>query len=122
MKYIYIENGAINGAGGCEQLDEGVLNIEVSDEIFEEFCSDNFKFAYINGQIVSNPNYEQDKLKSENSIRAEEIRSELEELDKKRIRAICEDEVKNERTGETWLDYYNEQINLLRIELKSLES
>lgn len=122
MKHIYIENGVINGAGFCEQLDEGVLNIEVSDDVFQEFCSDKFKFAYINGQIVSNPNYEQDKLKSENFARAEEIRNELEELDKKRIRAICEDEVKNERTGETWLDYYNEQINLLRIELKSLES
>ena len=53
--------------------------------------------------------------------RAEQIRFELDELDKKRIRAICEDEVKNERTGETWLDYYNEQINILRMELKNLE-
>ena len=52
----------------------------------------------------------------------DEIKSELEDLDTKRIRAVCEDEIKNERTGETWLDYYNSQIYDLRIEYKSLEA
>jgi len=50
-----------------------------------------------------------------------EINSELIELDGKRIRAMCEPEIKNEETGETWLDYYNNQVNQLRIELQELE-
>ena len=31
MKYIFVENGILNGAGELEQLYDGVLNIEVSD-------------------------------------------------------------------------------------------
>ena len=54
MKYIYVENGVINGAGEGRQLDEGALNIEVSDKIYNEFCSDKLKFVYTDGQIVSN--------------------------------------------------------------------
>lgn len=117
--YIYVENGTINGAGMAKQLDEGVLNIEVSKSVYDDFCSDNLKYAFNNGKIVKNPNYEQDKLVAYRTIRAEEIYEELEQLDKKRIRAICEDEIRNERTGETWLDFYNVRINELRLELRS---
>lgn len=42
------------------------------------------------------------------------------ELDSKRIRAICEPSIKDELTGETWLDYYNNQVAVLREELKNL--
>ena len=42
------------------------------------------------------------------------------ELDSKRIRAICEPSIKDETTGETWLDYYNSQVKVLREELKNL--
>ena len=119
-RYIFIEKGIINGAGMVKQLGEDVLNIEVSEELYDDFCSDTLKYAYINGEIVRNPNYEQDKQIAVNNERAEEIYDELEVLDKKRIRAICEDEVRNERTGETWLDFYNVRINELRMELRSL--
>jgi hypothetical protein len=50
------------------------------------------------------------------------LEEKLDILDSKRIRAVCEDEVRDERTGETWLDYYNAQVYDLRIELKSLEA
>ncbi|MBO6272121.1 hypothetical protein J6O48_05005 [bacterium] len=49
------------------------------------------------------------------------LNAEINELDIKRIRAVCEPSIKDEETGETWLDYYNnlviairEQINTLR--------
>lgn len=48
------------------------------------------------------------------------INEELSELDMKRIRAICEPEIKDEETGETWLDYYNAEVLKLREELNSL--
>ena len=59
------------------------------------------------------------KLK-EIEFRKSEIEQELLELDSKRIRAICEPSVKDETTGETWLDYYNSEVERLRTELKEL--
>lgn len=52
--------------------------------------------------------------------RKAEIKAELLALDNKRIRAICEPSVKDEETGETWLEYYNSEIENLRIEYNSL--
>lgn len=61
----------------------------------------------------------QDKLDlKEKERKIDEINLRLEELDKKRIRAICEPSLKDENT--TWLEYYNEQISELRTELANL--
>lgn len=49
-----------------------------------------------------------------------EIYEELQELDRKRVRAICEPSVKDNSTGETWLEYYNSQIDVLRQKLKEV--
>lgn len=49
-----------------------------------------------------------------------ELKKELSDLDSKRIRAICEPSIKNEETGESWLDYYNSKIISLRNELSEL--
>lgn len=122
MKYIFIENGIINGAGGVQQLDEGVSNIEISDEIYETYINDPLKYTYQNGQIIENPEYETLKQQQLNEKRIQQIQQQLNELDQKRIRAICEDEVKNPATGETWLDFYNAQIYELRTELNSLNN
>lgn len=48
------------------------------------------------------------------------IEQELNDLDTKRIRAMCEPSIKDETTGETWLDYYNSEAQKLREELKKL--
>ncbi len=45
------------------------------------------------------------------------ILDKIEQLDEKRIRAICEPSVKDDSTGETWLDYYNSRIKELRKQL-----
>lgn len=57
--------------------------------------------------------------KTEEEIQAEEnenkkleIQKKLDELDKKRIRAVCEPTMKTET--QSWLDYYNEEIKKLR--------
>lgn len=52
--------------------------------------------------------------------RKAEIKAELAALDNKRIRAICEPSVRDEATGETWLDYYNAEIAALREEYSNL--
>lgn len=61
MFYIYIENEQINGKGQCKQLTEGVLNIEVSEEIY----TDVEKYTYKDGEIVLNENYEQEQEQKE---------------------------------------------------------
>ena len=40
--------------------------------------------------------------------------------DKKRVRAICENEIKDSQTGQTWLEFYNDQVLELRAKLNSL--
>lgn len=122
MKYIYVEDGILNGAGEAVQTGEGVICAEVSDEIYEGYIADNLKYAYDGEKIVENPDYELALKAQQARARIDEILIELDELDKKRIRAVCEDEVKNPKSGETWLDYYNAQIYDLRMEMKSLEA
>lgn len=120
--YIFVEDGKINGCGQCEQLTQGVINVEVSEDVYNAFLEENLKYVYSNGKIILNPNYENDKQIFFINERIDEIYKELAELDSKRIRAVCEDEIKDEKTGETWLDFYNSLVYDLRIELASLQS
>ena len=121
--YIFVEkDGSLNGGGQCEQLTRGVVNVEVSEDVFNSFIEDNLRYVYLDGKIISNPNYENEKQVYFIKERIDAIYKELETLDTKRIRAVCEDEIKDEKTGETWLDYYNSQIYDLRVELSSLQS
>ena len=48
----------------------------------------------------------------ENENKKLKIQKQLDELDKKRIRAVCEPSMKTEI--QSWLDYYNEEIKKLR--------
>lgn len=47
-----------------------------------------------------------------------QIEKQLEELDKKRIRAVCEPSMKTET--QSWLDFYNEEIKQLRESLANI--
>ena len=121
--YIFVEkDGSLNGCGQCEQLTQGVINVEVSEDVFNSFIEDNLRYVYSDGKIIPNPNYENEKQVFFINERIGAIYKELEVLDTKRIRAVCEDEIKDEKTGETWLDYYNSQIYDLRVELSSLQA
>lgn len=120
--YIFIENEKINGCGEVENLNPKVQNIEISEEIFNKFINDPTLYIFSDGKIIFNQNHELEKKKIENQKKLVEIEDELKELDKKRIRAICENEVKDISSGETWLDYYNKQVQLLRTEHKNIES
>ncbi len=69
-------------------------------------------------QKLSKDEIQTRQLNIQNEIRKQEIKEELEELDKKRIRALAEPALKDEDT--TWLEYYNTQISNLRQELNQL--
>lgn len=120
MKYIYVENGLLNGVGEVRQIDNDVINLEISEEIYRNYISEPFRYIYSDDKLIENPQYAELKQKNLNQERKSEIQRQIDELDKKRIRAICEDEIKDEKTGETWLEYYNGQIFQLRSEIQSL--
>ncbi|MDD3436737.1 MAG: hypothetical protein PHC64_06260 [Candidatus Gastranaerophilales bacterium] len=55
----------------------------------------------------------------ENALAIITIQNQIDELDKKRIRAIVEPSIKDEATGQTWLEYYTAQIMALRTEISA---
>ena len=112
--------------------------IELTDEYWTELLSQQSlgkRIILFEGQViaVNETEYAQEngiwkklsaeeaeikQLSIQNAIRKEEIKTQLEELDKKRIRALAEPSLKNEDT--TWLEYYNNQITALRNELTNI--
>ena len=70
------------------------------------------------GKKLSQEEAETKQLSIQNAIRKQEIQIQLDELDKKRIRALAEPALKDEDT--TWLEYYNSQITSLRNELNEI--
>lgn len=44
----------------------------------------------------------------------EDLQAHIDVIDKKRVRALCEPQLKDAATGETWLDFYTGQVLVLR--------
>jgi hypothetical protein len=118
--YIYIENEKINGAGQAQLQKENCQNIEITQDIYNSYINDPNKYIWNNTQITENPEYENISHEKEVQEAKAKILEELEILDKKRIRAICENEIKDSQTNQTWLDFYNNQVQELRAKLNSL--
>lgn len=73
----------------------------------------------LDGEPVINPNYELELKEMELKTRISKIKHELAEIDRKRIRAMCEP---SEYTkGLSWLEKYNQEAQDLRTELQELE-
>lgn len=73
-----------------------------------------------NQKFISDKSTEYKKYLSsvESACRKRDIISEIDILDKKRIRAIAEPS--NHPDGGTWLEYYNEEIKKLREQISKL--
>ena len=122
MYYIYIEDEKINGCGTCPSLNSETTNFEVSKTVYENVVENREKYMWdkTTQTIITNPNYEQEQAQKEAEQKIEELKLKLEELDKQRIRALCEPS--NRTDDQTWLEYYNEQIIEIRKELQSLQN
>lgn len=134
MKYYGTKNNKDYGFYE-EKFDNAV---EISDEYWQKLlnCQNygNIIILYEGNVIaVKNDDYEfkdgkwrkleENEIKSrqlslEIALRRQAIQEELEELDKKRIRALAEPALKDDEV--TWLEYYNNKILSLRKELASL--
>ena len=116
-----MEKNNLNGARCAKCLNENIQNIEVTKEICKDFILDKEKYIYSDGKIIPNPTYETILKERNNFEKISNIIKKLNELDNKRIRAVCENQIKDTQTGETWLEYYNSQVDKLRKEMQSIE-
>lgn len=81
------------------------------------------KYSVIDGILtdVSGTQGYQDKVaQREKETTMADLKLQIEELDKKRIRAVCEPELKDAESGQTWLGYYTQQIQALRAQIAAL--
>ena len=58
------------------------------------------------------------QLNIQNELKKQELQEQLNELDKKRIRALAEPSLMDNET--TWLEYYNKQVSSIRSKLAKL--
>lgn len=63
--YMMIEDGNIIGAGQCPCIGENIKNIEVTEELYNSWKEDKDRYIYSDGEIVENPDYEQEKARKE---------------------------------------------------------
>lgn len=70
--------------------------------------------------ITRTDDYKAKIAAAEKAERINNLQIQIIELDKKRIRAICEPSVKDTSTGQTWLEYYNLQVQDLRNQIANL--
>lgn len=101
---------------GQKQINLLTMEISVVDKIGN--LDDNWILYSVFKKSAEYKNYAK-KMKSIEDKNM--ILSKLEELDAKRLRAICEPSVKDDATGQTWLEYYNEQIVNLRRKLSEVK-
>ena len=100
---------------GQEQINLETLEVSTVNKLGEISLGYMIYGDYLNSELYSQyVNHQQ--LKEQYY----DILSQINDLDTKRIRAICEPEVKDSETGETWLEYYTKQIALLREKLKEV--
>ena len=102
-----------------ESLDDGY--VETNDNLITLFNQN--KAIIQNNSIVDIQETEDYKSKvssAEKEVKKNSLQSQIDELDKKRIRAVCEPSIKDETTGQTWLEYYNLQVQDLRNQINVL--
>lgn len=61
MKYILVENDKLIGGGELPCDTEGIINCEVTEELYNDYINNPDKYIYSEGDIIVNPNYEQEE-------------------------------------------------------------
>ena len=97
---------------------EKVVNDRYYKLIYRE--DENNIFEYVEF-LETEAEYLKRKENEQIQVEINSLESKIKEIDFKRIRAICEPENKDEKTGKTWLEYYNTQIFDLRKKLQELK-
>lgn len=64
MNFANIRNNEIIDMNS-KYLDTDIIRVEVSDEIYQAYLEDRNKVIYLNGEIILNPNYEEEQKQKE---------------------------------------------------------
>lgn len=107
-----IEDSQIIGASQCKS-GEPIIDVEVSEELYNLWKEDNDRYIYQDGEIIPNPNYETIKREQKRQRKRQEILDELDALDLKSIRAI-------RANDEEYIAQYEAQAQELRKQLQEL--
>lgn len=75
MYYAQVENNEIIGTSEAKFLDEGILNIEITQEVSENIGD----YIYQDGEIVLNPDIDEIKLNNAKAIKYEEANTKAKE-------------------------------------------
>jgi len=62
--YLMIEDSEIIGASQCKS-GEPIIDVEVSEELYNLWKEDNDRYIYKDGEIIENPDYEEIKRQKE---------------------------------------------------------
>ena len=65
MFYLFIENSKIIGSGQCPVISDEILNIEVTEDTYNNYNIEPLMYIWNGSQIVINPNYEEEKQEKE---------------------------------------------------------
>ena len=68
LKYLWVENGIINGGSDLIQQDvwtDNRFQVEVSEELYNSYIQDSNRYIYSGGKIIENPDYEEIKRQKE---------------------------------------------------------
>ena len=63
--YIYLQNNILNGCGQCKCLNEGVLNLEVEQALYNAYSETPSMYIWDGTQIVIDPDYEAKQAQAE---------------------------------------------------------
>ena len=63
--YIFIQDNKLNGCGQCEQLTEGVINLEVEETLCKAYSKNPSMYIWNGTDIVLDPEYEAKKAQEE---------------------------------------------------------
>lgn len=111
-KNMYVEIKDDKLLSWCEKP---YLDYEYVDIDYETFDPDKYSvFDGVLTDISQSDEYKSKVAQKEKEKTLMGLRIQMEELDKKRIRAIAEPQLKDAQSGQTWLEYYTEQISSLR--------
>lgn len=96
---------------------------DINPEYMIEIPDNTKPYGLVEGAVVDishSQEYLSEIAQKEKEIQIEDFKKQIEEIDKKRIRALAEPQLKDAETGQTWLEYYTQQIIAIRAQISSL--
>lgn len=97
---------------------------DINPEYMVEIPNDTKPYGLVEGVVVDisqAQEYLSKIVQKEKETQIEDLKSQIEEIDQKRIRALAEPQLKDAQSGQTWLEYYTQQIVALRAQIAGLE-